>query len=185
MCQDTKVLTPEKVSVFICHGPPCELLLAIIYHSPLCPLGQWRIDTWSVWVVDPWKHNATEICSKAYFTGNFRRKACLFSVCLWLSHSSLWKDSCGLHICKKEQTTETTYVKRHIEGPSRNHRCCKKAINITYAECVCVALVIPLPKHMRRIILSPVVSLVPSYFPIVSHNARFSKKKLLDTKCVF
>ena len=53
-CQDTKVLTPAKVSVFICHGPPCELLLAIIYHSPPRPLGQWRIDTWSVWVVDPW-----------------------------------------------------------------------------------------------------------------------------------
>jgi hypothetical protein len=31
---------------------------------------------------------------------------------------------------------------RNIEARSRNHRCIRKAISITYSECVSVALVI-------------------------------------------
>jgi hypothetical protein len=40
------------------------------------------------------------------------------------------------------QTRQAMYVQRNIEVRSRNHCCRGKAINITYFECVSVALVI-------------------------------------------
>jgi hypothetical protein len=47
---------------------------------------------------------------------------------------------------------------RNIEAISRNHFCRRKTITITYSKCVSVALVIQHAKHMRRIILSSVLS---------------------------
>ena len=45
--------------------------------------------------------------------------------------------------------------KRNIEARSRNHCCSGLATEITYSECVSVALVIQYAKRMRRAILSP------------------------------
>jgi hypothetical protein len=45
------------------------------------------------------------------------------------------------------------YVLRNTRAHSRNHFCRGKAVNITYSECVFVALVIQHAKRMRRIIL--------------------------------
>jgi len=41
------------------------------------------------------------------------------------------------------------YVKRHIEVLSYNHCCCRRAISITYSECVFVALDIQRAMRMR------------------------------------
>jgi hypothetical protein len=46
------------------------------------------------------------------------------------------------------------YVERNSEARSRNHCCRGKAINITYSECLSVALVMPAcnahaPSHLR------------------------------------
>jgi hypothetical protein len=54
--------------------------------------------------------------------------------------------------CINEQDRQCTY-KRNIGARSRNHCCRENAINITYSECVSVALVIQHAKRMRRIIL--------------------------------
>ena len=51
-------------------------------------------------------------------------------------------------------TRQTMYVKRNIETRKYNHCCSGEAINITYCECVFVALGIQLAMRMRHIILS-------------------------------
>jgi hypothetical protein len=50
---------------------------------------------------------------------------------------------------------QTTY-KQKIEALSWNHRCSGRAINVTYCECVSVALVIQHAIRMRGILLSSV-----------------------------
>ena len=62
--------------------------------------------------------------------------------------------------CKRTyfQTKGAMYVKRHIEGRALNHCCHVKAINTTYAMCVCVCvrvcvvLAIQHEKHRRHVI---------------------------------
>jgi hypothetical protein len=53
---------------------------------------------------------------------------------------------------------------RNTRGHSRNHFCCVQEINITYSECVSVALVIHHAMRMRRIILSFVACLVLPHY---------------------
>jgi len=66
---------------------------------------------------------------------------------------------------------------------SRN-RCCRgKAINITYAECLSVA-VIQHAMRMCPIILSSVACLVLPYFPTLSHKWHDFRKRLLNIKSV-
>ena len=54
-----------------------------------------------------------------------------------------------------KQGRQCTY-ERNNEARSPNHCCRKKAVRITYSECVSVALGIQHAKRMRRIILSSV-----------------------------
>jgi hypothetical protein len=78
------------------------------------------------------------------------------------------------------------YVYRNTEARSRNHCHRRKAVSITYCECVSLALVIRHAKRMRRIILPSVACLAVPYFSTLSEKRHdFRKKKLLNTKCVF
>jgi hypothetical protein len=52
------------------------------------------------------------------------------------------------------------YYKLNIEALSHNHYCCRKAINITHAECVFVAIGMWHVKRIRHIILSSLACLV-------------------------
>ena len=67
-------------------------------------------------------------------------------------------------INKDRQCTD----KRKTEERSRNDRCRRKAISITYSQCVSVALVIQHAKRMRRIILSCGLSGCTIFFHIIS-----------------
>jgi len=78
------------------------------------------------------------------------------------------------------------YVQRNIKARSRNHCCCGKAINITYSECVFVALVIQPAKRKQRIIMSSVGRLAVLYFFTLSLKRHdFRKKTFLDIESVF
>jgi len=61
------------------------------------------------------------------------------------------------------------YALHNNEACSRDHCCSGKAVNITYCECVSVALRIHHVKRMRRTILSFVAYLdLPYFFHIIS-----------------
>ena len=68
---------------------------------------------------------------------------------------------------------------------SRNHCCRVKPINITYSECVSVALGMQTAKRMRRIIFSSVACLALPYFPTLSHKRHDFREKVTEYKmCV-
>ena len=58
----------------------------------------------------------------------------------------------------------------------RNHCCSRKAISITYFQCVSVSLRIQHSKRMRRIILSSVVCPALSHFSTLSHKRTVFEK---------
>ena len=63
-----------------------------------------------------------------------------------------------------------------------------KSNNITYPECVAIALVIQHAKRMPLIILSSVACLVLTYFSTLAYRTNsmvFEEKQLLNTKYVF
>ena len=68
---------------------------------------------------------------------------------------------------------------------SCNHCCHGKALNITYSECVSVALVIQHAKQTGCIILSSVVCPALSYFSTLSHKLHNFQVKLLNIKWMF
>jgi hypothetical protein len=69
---------------------------------------------------------------------------------------------------------------------SRNNCSPRKAISITYSECVSVALFIQYAKLKFHIILSPMACMSLSNFTTLSHKQHdFLKKKSQNTKCVF
>jgi hypothetical protein len=57
----------------------------------------------------------------------------------------------------------------YIEARSCKHRCRRKAISITYSECVSVALVVQHAKTMRPIMLSLASPALP-HFSTLSHR---------------
>jgi len=68
--------------------------------------------------------------------------------------------------CNKTITRQAMSTYRNTKARSRNHCCRGKAINITYSECVSVALVIQHAKRMRRIIMPSLDCLsLPSFTP--------------------
>jgi hypothetical protein len=75
--------------------------------------------------------------------------------------SQQWTHNTAL--CQKNATSQTTrqpmYVKRNTGVRSRNHCRRRKAVSITYSECVPAALVIQHAKCTRHIILSSVACL--------------------------
>jgi len=81
---------------------------------------------------------------------------------------------------------QAIYVSRYLGAPSCNRCCNGKAINITYSECVFVALGIQHAMCKPHIViwgLSGCTIVLPHYF-IKKHD--FRKKKLLKTKvCIY
>jgi DNA integrity scanning protein DisA with diadenylate cyclase activity len=68
---------------------------------------------------------------------------------------------------------------------SRNQRCRRKAINITYSEYVFTVLVIHYAKWMRRAILSLVACLSLPYYSTLSHISWNFRQKVIEYKiCV-
>jgi hypothetical protein len=51
-----------------------------------------------------------------------------------------------------------------------NHCCCRKAMSITYSECVSVALVVQHAKHTPHIVLSSWACCAVPYFSTLFHK---------------
>ena len=81
------------------------------------------------------------------------------------------------------QTRQEIFVYLNTEVRSLNHYFRRKAISITYSECVCVGLVIQHEKCMRHIVTCGLPAL--PYFSTLSIKETIFRKKLLNVKFVF
>jgi hypothetical protein len=69
---------------------------------------------------------------------------------------------------------------------SHNHYCRRKAINVTYSECVYLALIIQYAVLMGRITLSSLACLADLYCCTLSHKRYNFREKVIESKiCVF
>ena len=76
-------------------------------------------------------------------------------------------------------------VHRNSEACSCKQCSRRQAINITYAKCLFVALVIQNAKRSLRIILPSVACPALQYFPTLSHKRQDFRKKVIEHKmCV-
>jgi hypothetical protein len=74
---------------------------------------------------------------------------------------------------------------RNIEEHCRNHFCNGKAINITYSECVSIALVIERANLMRRNVWPSVACPATPTFSAVSDKRHDFQENVIDIKSVF
>jgi len=72
------------------------------------------------------------------------------------------------------------YVLRNFEARYCNHCCRRKAMGITYYECVLAVLVIQHAKRMRRVILSSVASPALQCFSTLSHKRHHFRKHVIE-----
>jgi len=81
--------------------------------------------------------------------------------------------------------TELNKTKQFTDARLRKIWCRGKAINITYSECVFVALVIQHAKHMRRTIWSSVACLALPQFSTLLHRRHDFRENVVEYKtCV-
>jgi hypothetical protein len=66
--------------------------------------------------------------------------------------------------------TGNLHTNFNIAGLSPYHCCCGKAINITYSQCVSVALIIQHAERMLPIVLLSAAYLAVQYFSTLSHK---------------
>jgi hypothetical protein len=73
------------------------------------------------------------------------------------------------------------YVQHDTEAHSY-HRCSRKAISVTYSDCVFIALGIQHKMHLRHIVICG-LSGSAMCVHIISQTVRFSKEKKKVTEC--
>ena len=86
-------------------------------------------------------------------------------------------------------TRETIYIWRNTEARQRKYCCSGKVIIVTFYECVCVCVFLPLSSGMKNTCTVLYWHTRPVWLYHIFHSLKnrtiFRKKKLLHIKCVF